>query len=129
MILSAITQFAAGNDHCFHRFFGLVPWYEYLKERIGSHCEVKGFRILPSATNKATDVPLIAAAVVDDLLRIAGMVALAFVIVGAIRYIYSQGDPESTAQAQSTLVNALIGLAIALVGVAFLSFVANKVGG
>jgi hypothetical protein len=50
------------------------------------------------------------------------------VLAGAVRYIYSQGDPESTAKAQDTLVNALIGLAVALIGVAFISFIGNQVG-
>src|SRR4051812_14982096 len=96
---------------CSGRFFGLKPWYAYLKIDPDT-CNIKDFNILPGAGRGPTDVPLILAAVVDDLLRIAAIVALAFVLVGAIRYIYSQGDPESSAQAQSTLVNALIGLAV-----------------
>jgi hypothetical protein len=131
MIMDFLFNFAAAaNDKCFHTFFGLIPWYQYLKDKISPYpgCNIKNFNVLPSGDNKATDIPLILAAVVDDLLRIAGIVALAFVLVGAIRYIYSQGDPEGTAQAQSTLVNALIGLAVALIGVAFISFIGTQIG-
>jgi hypothetical protein len=126
MLGNLLTIFAAGK--CSSNFFGLVPWYEYLKDKLDSNCDFKDFNILPGATGKATDVPLILAAIVDDLLRIAGFIALAFVIVGAIRYITSQGDPEATGKAQETIINALIGLAVTIVGVAFISFLGNKIG-
>lgn len=127
MFMQLTYLFAAANSHCFsHHFFGLVPWYEYLKDRIDSQCNIRDFNILPGAHGSATDIPLVLAAVVDDLLRIAGVVALAFVLVGAIRYVYSQGDPESTAKAQETLVNALIGLVVALIGVAFVNFLGKR---
>jgi hypothetical protein len=128
MTMVFLSFFAAAGDKCVHNFFGLIPWYAYLKHKLDNQCNFKDFNILPGADNKATDIPLILAAVVDDLLRIAGVVALAFVLAGAVRYIYSQGDPESTAKAQDTLVNALIGLAVALIGVAFISFIGNQVG-
>jgi hypothetical protein len=128
MTMNLLAFFAAAGDHCVHGFFGLIPWYAYLKDKLDDQCDFKDLNILPGGSGKATDVPLILAAVVDDLLRIAAIVALAFVLVGAIRYIYSQGDPESTAQAQSTLVNALIGLTVAIIGVAFISFIGAQLG-
>lgn len=130
MTMDLLTTFAASNDKCINTFLGLKPWYAYLKDKISPYpeCSLENFNILPGANNKATDIPLVLAAVVDDLLRIAAIVALAFVLVGAIRYIYSQGDPEGAAQAQSTLVNALIGLAVALIGVAFISFLGAQIG-
>jgi hypothetical protein len=124
--MSFLPILAAAN--CEKGFFGLIPWYHYLKDKLDDQCNLKDFNVLPGADNKATDIPLILAAVVDDLLRIAAVVAVAFVLVGAIRYIYSQGDPEGSAQAQATLTNALIGLAISLIGVAFISFVATQIG-
>jgi hypothetical protein len=65
-------------------------------------------------------------AVVDSLLRVAGIVAVAFVLVGAFRYISSSGNPEETARAQSTIINALIGVAIAVVSIAFVVFLGNQ---
>jgi hypothetical protein len=67
-------------------------------------------------------------AVVDDLLRIAGIVAVAFVLYGAFRYTASQGDPEQTGKAQSTIINALIGMAVATVAIAFISFLGDQIG-
>ena len=75
-----------------------------------------------------SDLPLVLLAVVDDLLRIAGLVAVVFVIVGGIQYTTSQGNPDATAKAQSTVLNALIGLVIALFAVAFVTYLGKALG-
>jgi len=106
-------------------FLGLSPWWKYINNT--SHfkgCELKKFTLLPPHS----DVPLVLLAIIDDLLRIAGMVAVGFVIAGAIKYITSQGNPEDTASAQSTLVNALIGMVIAIVAIGFVSYLGNQLG-
>lgn len=118
-------------------FLGLKPWWYYLPDEkfhltdadsgVDANCSIKEFILLPS-DGANSDIPLVLVAIVDDLLRIAGMVAVAFVIVGAVQYITSQGEPEKTAQAQSTIINALIGLAIAIIAVAFVSFVGHRLG-
>lgn len=116
---SAFLQFAAGQ--CTDKtFLGLVPWYHYLN--LNSSCDVTNFNLLGTHSG----VLLILLAVVDDLLRIAGIVAVAFVIYGGIRYITSQGSPDETGKAQSTIMNALIGLAIAIIAVGVVSFIGNK---
>jgi hypothetical protein len=112
--------FFAAN--CEKPFFGLVPWYHYLYVDPGT-CEIPNFNFLGG------DIPLVLLAIIDDLLRIAGIVAIAFVLYGAIQYIASQGSPEATAKAQGTIINALIGMAVAMVSVAFVSFLGNQLGG
>jgi hypothetical protein len=129
MFAMLTTYFAASCTK--HEFLGLVPWYKYLdygSVSTGSgesFCGVKSFNILPKG-GVNSDIPLIFLAVIDDLLRIAGLIAVIFVIYGAIMYVTSQGSPEQTAKAQSTILNALIGLAIAIIAVAFVSFLGNK---
>lgn len=100
-----------------------IPWYEYLdvqKDDTGA-CSVTDFNLLPK-NGKSSDVPLVLLAIVDDLLRIAGLVAVIFVIYGGVQYATSQGSPDATAKAQSTVLYALIGLVIALVAVTFVTF-------
>jgi FtsH-binding integral membrane protein len=115
-----LTIFA---KNCSHGFFGLVPWYHYLN--LDSQCNITNFNIFPPKS----DVPLVLLAIIDDLLRIAGILAVGFVIFGAIKYIASQGNPEDVGRAQSTIINALVGLAIATVAIAFVSFLGNSIGG
>lgn len=117
---------APGNVGCKgNEFFGLIPWWQYLpKDDFDNGCNIVHFDVL-----HGSDVPLVLLAIVDDLLRIAGLVAVIFVIYGAIKYTASQGDPEGVAKAQSTVINALVGMVIAMVAVAFVSFISNRLGG
>lgn len=143
MIHLPISFFAASaREMCQQSgFLGLKPWWYYLPDEkfhlnapgdedagVDTTCSIKEFIILPN-DGANSDIPLVLVAIVDDLLRVAGMVAVGFVIVGAIQYITSQGEPEKTAQAQSTIINALIGLAIAVISVAFVSFAGHRLGG
>lgn len=134
----------ASTSQCNKGFFGLVPWYKYIRGEFkfteanltplngGSPCEIKCFNVFAKSQpndcgQKGSDIPYVLLAIVDNLLRIAGIVSVAFIIVGAIRYITSQGNPEDTAGAQSTIINALVGLAVSIVAVAFISFIGNSI--
>lgn len=128
MILDqAFTIFATAPGGCIKDFLGLHPWYYYLPRSNFNGCDIKNFNLLPSGGH--SDIALVLAAILDDLLRIAGLVAVAYVIIGAVQYIASQGDPESTGRAQSTIINALIGLAVTVAAVTFVSFVGARLGG
>lgn len=122
------TVHAAGVDACQKEtFFGLNPWYQYL-ELDPSTCEVKDFNLIPSNGQKS-DVPLVLLAVVDDLLRIAGIVAVVYIIYAGIQFIMSRGNPDEAAKARGALINAVVGLAIALIAVALVSFAGRSLGG
>jgi hypothetical protein len=109
-------------------FLGLKAWYYYLPRTDFDGCSIRNFTFLPSSGHPA-DIPLILLAIVDDLLTIAGIVAVAFVIVGAFRYVASQGNPEETGRAQSTIINALIGTAVAITASVFVNFLGQSLGG
>jgi len=120
-----------GSDDCGKpRLLGVfVPWYEYLniaKDDTGS-CAVEEFTLLPK-NKQSSDVPLVVVAIVDDLLRLAGLIAVIFVIYGGVQYATSQGNPDAASKAQSTILNALIGLAVAMVAVAFVTYLGRTLG-
>lgn len=122
IINSLFNHFAAG---CGGSFFGLKPWYAYLQ--LDGSCNIKSFQLLPD-NNSSGDVPLILLAIFDDLLRIAALVAIGFVIYGGILYVTSQGSPDQTGKAQNTIINALIGLVVAIASAALVSFIGNRIG-
>ena len=131
LLTHPLTLFAAAADDCADKagsFFGLRPWYYYLPDSKFDGCDVRNFTILPRG-NESSDVPLVLLAVVDDLLRIVALVAIAFVLVGAIQMITSQGNPEDTSRARSTVINALLGLAIAIVAAGFVAFLGARLKG
>jgi hypothetical protein len=124
MIMTLLSQFSATQACKPKGFFGLDPWYKYLDT--DKDCNIINFNVLP--TNGQSDLLLIGVAVVDDLLRVAGLVAIAFVIYGGIQYVASQGSPDQTQKAQSTIQNALVGLIICMLAVAVVSFLGSKLG-
>jgi hypothetical protein len=108
-----------------HSFFGLPTWYHYLnvagkmtQDPATGRCEFvslsKGFKI--------TDLSLIGLAVVDILLRLSALIAIAYIMYGGFRLITSQGEPDGIKAGQKTMWNALIGLGIALAAIGGVSF-------
>lgn len=138
-----VTTFAASEAYCERQanplgFFGLEPWYHFMPDadfgEHGSPCAVHCFNIfIQSAPNecgqKNSDIPGVVLAIIDDLLRIGALVAVAFILIGSFQFIGSRGNSDRTASAQSTITAALTGLAICLVAVAFVSFIGNRIGG
>ncbi len=126
MFTQLLTQFSKADAKCVETFFTLKPWFYYL-ETDDATCSIQDFKVL-DPINGTSDFGLIALAIIDDMLRIGGMVAVAFIIYGGILYINSQGSPDQTAKAQSTIQNALIGLVICIIAVGFVGFLGNRFG-
>ncbi len=60
-------------------------------------------------------------------IAIAGVVALIFVVYGAISYITSSGDPTKLQKAKQSIIYALIGLAIVALAEAITAFVSGMI--
>ncbi|HSX34595.1 MAG TPA: hypothetical protein VLF62_03040 [Candidatus Saccharimonadales bacterium] len=106
-------------------FFGLPTWYHYLNlagkvqnDPITGRCEFvtlhNGFQV--------NDLALIGLAVVDILLRLSALIAIAYVMYGGFRLITAQGDSGGVKSGQQTIWNALIGLGISLAAIGGVSF-------
>lgn len=107
-------------DKCHTDFFLLPTWYKYLSLDPSS-CAVVNLE-LPG------DLILILLAVIDIAMRIVGLVAVGYVIYGGIQYQTSQGEPARVKNALGTIINAFIGLAIALLSASFVAFIGNRLG-
>jgi hypothetical protein len=106
----------AGNS-----LFNIIPtWYEFLPSQLDSNGNC-----VPSIAHLA-DVWLIVLAIIDILLRVASLVAIFFIIYGGITYATSQGSPEATAKARSTILNAIIGLALSVASAGIVAFIAGQ---
>jgi hypothetical protein len=101
-------------------FFGLPPWYAYLKTEEGG---AGGCNIQISGIY---DLFRILAAVIEIALRLGVLIAVGFIIFGGIKFITSQGDPQGIANARNTIVNAIIGLIITLLATVIVSYVAGR---
>lgn len=64
--------------------------------------------------------------IVKAVLGICGAIAVIFIVLGAIRYGTSQGDPSATRQAKETIIYALVGLVVVVMAFGLVQFVLNK---
>jgi len=104
-------------------FLGLPTWYAYLKGTTDSNG-----KCLPDLSS-LSDIWLIVAAVVEILLRVAAIAAFAMIIYGGIEFITSQGNADQAAKARTTLINAVIGLVIAVLAATLVTFIAGQFKG
>lgn len=126
IVTNAFHFFAAHPACAPKEFFGIPSWYKYLYS--AGRIDMKGGVCQLTGTFQMTDLLLVAMALLDMGLRAAGLVAVGFVIYGGIQYIISQGEPDKTKKAQETVINALIGLVLAIVATVIVQFIGNEVG-
>lgn len=60
---------------------------------------------------------------------VAGIVAVIFIIKGALDYLLSSGDPAKTRKATQSIIYAVVGLVIVLLAALITTFVINSTGG
>lgn len=104
-----------------HAFFFIPPWWEYLpagKFAPPPDCSIQFFHF-------PNDLLAVGLAIVDMLLRVAGLVAIVSIIIAGVAYITASGDVPKTASARKRIYNALIGLAIVAIASGFVAFIGN----
>lgn len=120
-LLEPLTSFAVA---CRQSAYGIPTWYKYLE------CQVEpgGARRLMTdfSTDATNSLVSIGFAVIEILLLIAGVVAVAFIVVGAYRYVLSQGNPDQTKIAKDAVLNAIIGLIIAILATTLVRYIASE---
>lgn len=115
-----LPVFAAAS--CNNSFFGFPQWWKYLKPPPAPpDCEV----IIKHFPN---DLWAIGFAVIDMLLYLAGLVAIASIIIAGFMYVTSQGNSEKTTSARRRIINSLIGLVIVLSATTIVRFLGKNIG-
>lgn len=104
----------------------LKPWYYGLTEEVGGKCQVKSPGKTAAEQQKFTT--RIVLTVIEDLLQIAAYVTVAFIIMGGFKYMTSSGSPDQAAKAMKTIINAVIGMVVALGSVGLVNFVGKYLG-
>ena len=120
MMLRFFTHFAASCDG--GGILSLPTWYKYLDGNV----DAKSGLCTPVMT-KLTDVYLIIAAIIEIILRISALAAVAFIIYGGFQFITSRGEPDKAAKARGTVQNALIGLVISISSAAIVTYFAGVI--
>lgn len=99
---------------------GMPTWYKYLDPQVvDGECELD--------FDFPDDVGAILLAVIEILLRVAAYAAVVMIIYGGFRYQLSLGSPEGTKNARTILLNAIIGLMVAIFATAIVNLIGRNV--
>jgi hypothetical protein len=110
--LAPTTTFAACEGNVVE-FLGLESW---------DACLPRGADGKP-VFEALTDIWKIIIPLLNDVLKLAGYIAIGLIIWGGIQYIKSQGEPSNLTQAKDTIKNAIIGLLLVLSSIAIVQFI------
>ncbi len=102
-------------------FLNFPVWYKYLSRSfVDDGCKID------FSLQRTKDVSLVALAIFEIVLRVAGIAAVFFVVYGGIQYQMSRGESDRARSARMTVVNALIGLFIAISASTVVNFIARR---
>ena len=89
-------------------------------------CEDGATKDSAVCASKGDDVGDLIQKIVNVLLFIIGTVSVIMIIIGGIRYTTSNGDSNRVKQAKDTILYSIIGLVVALLSFAIVSFVVTQ---
>lgn len=108
---------------------GIPTWYKNLEgEEISGKCVPKLGNSGDEPTKRIGTALPIGLAVLEAMLTLGGLVAVVMVFAGAFKYVLSQGEPDKSAGARKTVINAMIGLVILIVATRVVSFIGGRLG-
>ncbi len=123
-LISPLTPSASAAD-CDGRFLGIPPWYRGLTE--GSECTIKA----PESTEDGLSkfIWKIVLNGVEMALVIVVYIASFFILFGGFQYMTGGGNAGMIEKARKTILNAVIGLIIALGSVAIVNLLFSGIFG
>jgi len=84
--------------------------------------------IINKATASADEkIANVITSIISSIILIVGLVAVAFILVGGVKYMTSAGDPTKVKQARSTILYAGIGLVISALTFVIVNFVIGTI--
>ncbi len=102
-------------------FLNFPTWYKYIYTWTGTECRID-FDI-----NNPNTIAGVLLAIFEIVLRIGGIAAVIFIVYGGFQYLMARGESDRTRGARQTIINALIGLMIAIFATALVNFIAGNI--
>ena len=105
-------------------FLGFPTWYRGLVNE--ATCDINIVRDdFRSASETQNPALIIATNILAILSRLAGIIVVIFMVVGGFKYVLSDGDPQRTAEARKTIINAFVGVIIVAVAATVIEIIYN----
>lgn len=116
------------NNNCTGRFLTFPAWYRCLpRDADGGVRMMDGGSGATSGDNPISrTIWVIALNVVEIIIQLVGYVSVVYIIIGGWRYILSNGSADGNVKGRKTILNAVIGLIIALSSVAVVNTIVNS---
>lgn len=106
------------------RILTLRPWYYGLTEDHDGGCRVVSIGSDPD--RQRAFIWTVALNIVESLLQVVGYVAVGAIIYGGFIFMTSGGSPDKAASGRRMIINAAIGIAIAMSAVFLINFVVRN---
>lgn len=113
----------------------LKPWYDGLIK--ATDCTIKDIvdeKSIGSTTGSTNDkitldafIFTVILNIVDDLFQVVGYITTGFIMFGGFIMLTANGSPEKVAKGRQTILNAVIGLVIALAAIAIVNMIKNTI--
>lgn len=117
-IMSIFPQPVFAESSCGSKF-GIPTWYRYVPK--DGDCQIDNKNV-----DSKTISILIILGFIDIALYVAGILAVFMIIWGGYKFILSDGNPDQIAGGRKTILNAAIGLVIAIFAAQIVKFIATK---
>lgn len=127
LVAPAPTTYAV--PECDNRLMGIPPWYRGITVNEGTADEPDCIIEAPDNSDGiGTFITKIALNVIEIGVVLAGYIAIGFILFGGFQFMTNGANPQVVEKARQTILNAVIGLAIALGAVAVLNLIFGILG-
>ena len=84
--------------------------------------------MIPQAAGTGNSLTGYITNIANALIFLVGAVAVIMVIIGALKFVVSMGDPKRVENARNTIMYAIVGVVIALCSFAIVNFLLGALG-
>ena len=114
------------RTHRLSRFWNVPAWAVTFLVPLFVHAQF-GQQVVQGYGAPARDLPGTILFIINFVLVLVGVLALAFLVYGGFKYITSRGDETEVEGAKSIITNAIIGIVVIGIAAAIVNFVIGAV--
>lgn len=103
-----------------NRFLTFPTWYRGIAK---NNCDIKSPNDVGGISNF---IWIIALNILEIFLQIIAYASVAFIIWGGFRYMYGAGTPDTIVSSRKMILNAVVGLVIAMLAAGIVTFVVGR---
>ena len=107
---------------CNTRFLTFPTWYDGLTE--GGECNIKSPEKVGGISNFILRIAL---NLLDILFQAVAYITVGYIIWGAFKYVTAYGESNEIVLARQRILNAIIGLVIAMLAVAIVNYIGHSI--